>query len=55
MSSSQPSSQKIYEKLRQKILEFEIYPGTHTSDVAFRFQEKVLPFFARTLSFDRTR
>ena len=35
--------------------DFEIYPGTHTSDVAFRFQEKVLPFFARTLSFDRTR
>ena len=31
---------------------FEIYPGTHTSDVAVRFQEQVMPFFSRTLSFD---
>jgi len=31
---------------------FEIYPGTHTSDVAVRFQEHVMPFFSRTLSFD---
>jgi S-formylglutathione hydrolase FrmB len=31
---------------------FEIYPGTHTSDVAVRFQEHVLPFFSRTLSFE---
>ena len=30
---------------------FEIYPGTHTSNVAFRFQDYVLPFFSRTLSF----
>jgi len=30
---------------------FEIYPGTHTSDVAVRFQEQVMPFFSRTLSF----
>ena len=29
---------------------FEIYPGTHTSDVAVRFQEHVMPFFSRTLS-----
>jgi len=28
---------------------FEIYPGTHTSDVAVRFQEHVMPFFSRTL------
>lgn len=28
---------------------FEIYPGTHTSHVAIRFQEHVLPFFSRTL------
>jgi hypothetical protein len=33
--------------------DFEIYPGTHTSAVAVRFQEHVLPFFSRTLSFDR--
>ena len=30
---------------------FEIYPGTHTSDVAVRFQKHVMPFFSRTLSF----
>ena len=28
---------------------FDIYPGTHTSKVADRFQHHVLPFFARTL------
>ena len=31
---------------------FEIFPGTHTSDVAVRFQEHVMPFFSRTLSFE---
>lgn len=31
---------------------FEIYPGTHTSDVAFRFQDFVLPFFSKNLSFE---
>ena len=30
---------------------FEIYPGDHTSHVAFRIQENVLPFFGRNLSF----
>ncbi|MBB6251127.1 alpha/beta hydrolase [Nitrospirillum iridis] len=30
---------------------FEIYPGTHTSHVAFRIQDQVLPFFSRTLNF----
>jgi len=30
---------------------FEIYPGTHTSNVAFRFQDYVMPFFSRTLAF----
>jgi S-formylglutathione hydrolase FrmB len=30
---------------------FEIYPGTHTSDVAVRFQEHVMPFFSKTLAF----
>ena len=34
---------------------FEIYPGTHTSDVAVRFQEHVMPFFSRTLSFEPAR
>ena len=32
--------------------DFEIYPGTHTSDVAVRFQAHVMPFFDRTLSFE---
>jgi enterochelin esterase-like enzyme len=32
---------------------FEVYPGTHTSHVAFRIQEHVLPFFGRTLSSGR--
>jgi enterochelin esterase-like enzyme len=31
---------------------FDVYPGTHTSDVAVRFQEHVMPFFSRTLSFE---
>jgi hypothetical protein len=32
---------------------FEIYEGTHTSHVAFRIQQQVLPFFGRSLSFSR--
>jgi enterochelin esterase-like enzyme len=31
---------------------FEIYAGTHTSHVAVRFQDHVLPFFSRTLAFE---
>ena len=31
---------------------FEIYAGTHTSAVADRFQNHVLPFFSRTLCFE---
>jgi S-formylglutathione hydrolase FrmB len=30
---------------------FEIYPGTHTSAVADRFQNHVMPFFSRNLCF----
>lgn len=30
---------------------FEIYPGTHTSAVADRFQNHVMPFFSKTLCF----
>lgn len=30
---------------------FEIYPGTHTSAVADRFQNHVIPFFSKTLCF----
>jgi S-formylglutathione hydrolase FrmB len=32
---------------------FEIYPGTHTSKVADRFQNHVLPFFSRTLCVEK--
>ena len=35
--------------------DFEIYPGNHTNNMAVRFQEKVIPFFNRTLSFDRPK
>ncbi len=30
---------------------FEVYPGTHTSRVADRFQNHVLKFFSQTLCF----
>jgi S-formylglutathione hydrolase FrmB len=30
---------------------FEVYPGTHISNVAFRVQDFVLPFFSNNLSF----
>jgi hypothetical protein len=30
---------------------FEMYPGTHTSAVADRFQNHVLPFFSKNLCF----
>jgi S-formylglutathione hydrolase FrmB len=32
---------------------YEEYPGTHTSKVADRFQNHVLPFFSGSLCFDR--
>jgi S-formylglutathione hydrolase FrmB len=32
---------------------FTIYPGTHTSNVATRVQENVLPFFSANLTFER--
>jgi enterochelin esterase-like enzyme len=35
--------------------EFEVYPGTHTSDVAVRFQEHVMPFFSGMLVFEQKR
>jgi len=34
---------------------FTIYPGTHVSHVAFRFQDYVLPFFSNSLSFDQAK
>ncbi len=35
--------------------DFEIYSGTHTSHVAVRFQDHVMPFFSRTLSFEAAK
>jgi S-formylglutathione hydrolase FrmB len=35
--------------------DFEIYSGTHTSHVAVRFQDKVMPFFSGTLSFESAK
>jgi enterochelin esterase-like enzyme len=34
---------------------YEVYPGTHTSKVAFRFQEQVMPFFSTALSVEQAR
>lgn len=34
---------------------FTVYPGTHTSDVAFRFQDYVMPFFSNSLSFNSSK
>lgn len=34
---------------------FDLYQGTHTSAVALRFQDFVLPFFARNLRFEAKR
>jgi S-formylglutathione hydrolase FrmB len=34
---------------------FTIYPGTHVSNVAFRFQDYVMPFFSNSLSFDQPK
>lgn len=34
---------------------FEIYPGTHTSRVAFRFQDQLVPFFSQNLVFEGRR
>jgi hypothetical protein len=28
---------------------FEVYPGTHTSKMAVRFQKHVMPFFSQSL------
>jgi len=48
---------KLHEVLTNYGIEhdFEIYPGTHTSKVAVRFQENVMPFFSRTLSFESAK
>ncbi|MES1971370.1 MAG: alpha/beta hydrolase-fold protein [Pseudomonadota bacterium] len=35
--------------------DFEIYPGDHTSNVALRFQDHVIPFFSQHLMFEKRR
>jgi enterochelin esterase-like enzyme len=35
--------------------DFTIYPGDHTSAVAFRFQDFVIPFFGKNLAFERAK
>jgi enterochelin esterase-like enzyme len=46
---------KLHEALNSYgiVNNFTIYPGTHVSDVAFRFQDYVIPFFSNSLSFDQ--
>jgi enterochelin esterase-like enzyme len=34
---------------------FDIYSGTHTSAVAFRFQDFVIPFFSKNLAFEQPK
>lgn len=44
-------SEKLHEVLQKYDIthRFEVYRGTHTSAVAVRFQESVIPFFSRSL------
>ncbi|WP_246167204.1 alpha/beta hydrolase [Sphingomonas piscis] len=46
-------AEKLHQALnRYKIAHgYEVYPGDHTSAVAVRFQEYVMPFFGRNLAF----
>lgn len=46
-----PTATQLHEALSNYGIanEFEVYAGTHTSKVAFRFKDYVLPFFGRAL------
>ena len=46
-------TRRMHEALRAQGIPstFEVYQGDHTSHVAFRIQDHVLPFFGRSLSF----
>lgn len=48
------NTRELHEKLLAYGIpnDFEIYSGTHTSHVAFRFQDNVLPFFGKHLNFE---
>jgi acetyl esterase/lipase len=46
-------TRRMHEALKAQGIDntFEVYPGDHTSHVAFRIQNHVLPFFGRNLDF----
>jgi acetyl esterase/lipase len=48
-------TRRMHEALRAQGISssFEVYQGDHTSHLAFRIQDHVLPFFGRNLSFER--
>lgn len=50
-------TQKLHEVLDRYGIanSFELYSGTHTSQVAVRFQEHVIPFFSKYLAFGESR
>ena len=52
--SLKADTQNLHEKLLAYGIanDFEVYQGTHTSRVAFRIQDHVLPFFGRNLTFE---
>jgi S-formylglutathione hydrolase len=54
MDALMPTNQAIDEALTQDGIThtFEIFPGTHNDQVPMNFEQKVLPFFAKNLSFD---
>ena len=54
MDGLRVDSAKLHDALKNYGIanDFEVYAGTHTSNIAVRFQMKVLPFFSRTLSFE---
>jgi len=49
-------SEKLHEALDRYGIahRFEVYSGTHTSAVAVRFQNYVMPFFSQNLCFDKS-
>ena len=57
MDNLKAGSSKLHDVLTSYGIthDFEIYSGTHTSHVAVRFQENVMPFFGKTLSFETKR
>lgn len=50
-------AQRLHERLESYGIanSFDLFQGDHTNRVAFRFQDYVIPFFAKNLSFDAKR